>query len=85
MEVRRRSGAQRYVYEMRDGPIQQERDRQLLQHKPFEGFPNPLADPVLQKWLYGYDAVQEAEKAWEIYLKGEWPGTRGKWKNGSSV
>ena len=80
MEMRSRSRAMRDVYAMRDGPEQQERDRQLLQHAPFEGFPNFLADPVFQKWLFAYDALGEAEKAWKTYSRGEWPGTRGLWK-----
>ncbi|KAL9116383.1 MAG: hypothetical protein Q9187_007091 [Circinaria calcarea] len=84
-EVRIRAREMRTVFGMRDGPLQQERDRQLLEHAPFEGYPNPLADPVLQKWLYGYRAIEEAERAWEVYLKGEWPGTRGMWRQGSGA
>lgn len=82
-EVRIRAREMRNVYGMKDGPMQQERDRQLVEHAPFDGYPNPLADPVLQKWLYGYDAIAEAERAWQVYLKGEWPGTRGMWRKGS--
>lgn len=46
---------------MRDGPIQEERDRQLLEEEPFEGYPNRLADPVFQNFLYGYDATERGK------------------------
>ena len=70
----------RLINSMPDGPLQQERDRQLLHHAPFEGYPNPWADPVAQKFMFGYDAYREGEDAGNIYLKGEWPGTTGMWK-----
>ncbi|KAI4157283.1 MAG: hypothetical protein LQ342_008427 [Letrouitia transgressa] len=79
-EMKRRSRAMRDVNNIVDGPVQRERDRQLLQHKPFDGYPNPWADPVGQKWMFGYDAFREAEEAWEVYKRGEWPLTRGLWK-----
>ncbi len=50
------------------GLLQQKRDRQLLQNMPFAGYSNPS---ILQKWIFGYDAFEEAENAWDIYLKGE--------------
>ena len=81
MEMRRRSRAIREIYAMKDGPLQEERDRQLLEHVPFDGYPNYLADPVLQKWMFGYKAIEEAGKAWQKYRRGEWPGTSGLWKN----
>ena len=49
---------------MEDGDKQRERDRQLLEDEPFEGFPNRWADPQFQKWLFGYDAFEEVDKAW---------------------
>lgn len=73
--MKERSRAMRDINGMIDGPLQQERDRQLLQDAPFEGYPNPWADPVAQKWMFGYDAYKEGEDAWNIYLKGGWPGT----------
>lgn len=63
-----------------DGPLQQERDRQLKQHKPFKGYPAAWADPVLQEYMWGYKVFEEAEEAWEKYMRGEWPGTRGAWR-----
>lgn len=35
------------------------------------------ADPVFQPWLYGHDAFQEAEQAWQKYLRGHIFGTTG--------
>ena len=80
MALRDRSRAMRDVYAFNDGPLQQERDRQLQEHAPFDGYPNFLADPIFQKSLFSYNAVAEAERAWETYLRGEWPSTRGEWK-----
>lgn len=60
-----------------DGPYQCERDRQLKEHAPFPGYPNPYSDPSVQDWLYGYDVFAEARNAWEKYAKGEWLGTIG--------
>ena len=65
---------------MHDGDRQRERDRQLTQHEPFEGYPNRWADPVFQEWLFGYDAEWEVELAWERYQSGIVPGTAGKFK-----
>lgn len=79
MALRARSQAQRAVNGFKDGELQRERDRQLRQQQPFDGFPNFLADPGLQSLVFGYNAVKEAEMAWEIYLRGEWPSTRGLW------
>lgn len=80
MKVKHRSSATRTINGMVDGPLQQERDRQLTEHEPFDGYPNPLADPVLSHWLFDYDAFEEVEKAWNIYKKGEWPLTSGMWR-----
>ncbi|KAL9608904.1 MAG: hypothetical protein Q9167_006285 [Letrouitia subvulpina] len=79
-EIKRRSRAMRDVNNIVDGPVQRERDRQLLEHKPFDGYPNPWADPVGQQWMFGYDAFREAEEAWQIYKRGEWPLSRGLWR-----
>ena len=72
------STALRDIFHMLDGEQQSERDRQLLEEEPFEGFPNPWADPVFQEWLFGYDFEKEVEGAWERYLEGTWPGVRRK-------
>ncbi|OCL05544.1 FAD/NAD(P)-binding domain-containing protein [Glonium stellatum] len=65
------------IWEFEDGPYQRERDRQLKEHQPFEGYPNPYTDSALLKWLYKYNIREEAELAWERYMKGEWVGTIG--------
>ena len=71
MKVKHRSSAIRTINDIVDGPLQQERDRQLTEHEPFDGYPNPLADPVLSRWLFDYEAFEEVEKVWKIYKKGE--------------
>lgn len=85
MAVRVRNSAMREPFEFVDGPLQQERDRQLRHQTPFDGFPNFLADPILQEFLFGYDAFAKAENVWETYLRGEWPSTRGKWNAASQA
>ncbi|KAL2041259.1 hypothetical protein N7G274_006204 [Stereocaulon virgatum] len=75
------STALRDIFHMEDGPRQQERDRQLTEHEPFEGYPNRWADPVFQPWLFGYIAFEEAEKAWKLYEGGLFPGTTGQFKS----
>jgi hypothetical protein len=49
------------------------------QDEPFETFPNRYRDPVFQSWMFSYDAEGEAKKAWDVYLKGKFPGTTGGW------
>lgn len=68
----------REIFHLHDGPRQQERDRQLLEEDPFEGYPNRWADPVFQPFLFGYDAQKEADAAWTRYEKGIFPGTMGR-------
>lgn len=59
MKVLRRSAAMREVFGMPDGIVQQERDAQIAKD-PHEGYPIALADPVFQKWLWGYNAIEDA-------------------------
>ena len=75
--LRVRSWAQRAVNAFQDGPLQQERNCELRNLQPFEGFLNWLADPGLQKRVFGYNDVKEADMAWDRYLRGEWSSTRG--------
>ncbi|KAL8687848.1 MAG: hypothetical protein Q9218_006093 [Villophora microphyllina] len=77
--LRDRSRAMGKIYAYEDGPLQEERDRQLQNHAPFDGYPNFLADQGFQRLLFGYNAIEEANSAWNIYLKGEQPSTRGCW------
>ena len=59
VKVLRRSAAMREVFGMPDGIAQQERDAQTAMG-PHEGCPIALADPVFQKWLWGYNATEDA-------------------------
>jgi len=79
-QVVKGSTSLRDIFHMNDGPQQQERDRQLLEQEPFEGFPNRWADPVFQSFLFGYDAYVEAYRAWRTYLHGRFPGTAGRFR-----
>ena len=75
------STALRDIFHMVDGARQQERDRQLTKHEPFEGYPNRWADPIFQPWLFGYDPYKEVEQAWKRYKEGTYPGTAGQFKS----
>lgn len=58
------------IWQMADGPLKDERDRQFLHEIPTVGYPNPLADPFFQEWLWGFDATKTANEAWDAHLKG---------------
>ena len=77
-QVVKGSSALRDIFHMPDGDRQRERDRQLLEDEPFEGYPNRWADPVFQSWLFGYDALGEVDTAWKRYKEGTFPGVRGR-------
>lgn len=66
---RNRSRDLRDIYAMKDGPVQEERDRSLLQEPAYDGSPNFLEDPFLRGWLYGYNAVEAAEEVWRNHIK----------------
>ena len=68
-EVRNRTNAQKLVYGLRDGPLQEGRDKQLAADVPVEGCPNALDDPMFQNWLWGYDAMLDAKQAWDIFMR----------------
>ncbi|GAB7344844.1 hypothetical protein MBLNU457_3295t3 [Dothideomycetes sp. NU457] len=76
-KVVKRSTLAQSFFHMPDGERQRERDRQLLEEEPFEGFPNHWSDPVLQKWLFGYAVEEEVDKAWKTYKAGRFPLTFG--------
>ncbi|GKZ26431.1 hypothetical protein AbraIFM66951_004935 [Aspergillus brasiliensis] len=80
IEMQRRVSMARDIWSMPDGPRQCERDRQLREHEPYDGYPNVLADPVLTQFMFGYDAFEVARAAWRKFEKGEFPNTRGTWK-----
>lgn len=62
---------QRKDFHMRDGKEQEERDKIFAEwmgksaemEKSGREFPSRWTCPVVQKWLYGYDAVSEVEGA----------------------
>ena len=53
-------GALQNIFHLPDGKAQLERDFDLTQKKPFEGYPNRWADPVFQRYLFAYDVYKEA-------------------------
>ncbi|KAI0122727.1 FAD binding domain-containing protein [Daldinia grandis] len=55
------------LWQLPDGPLKDERDRELLNDIPGVGYPNPLADPFFQSWLWGFDAEKAANNAWAAY------------------
>ncbi|KAI1355942.1 FAD binding domain-containing protein [Xylaria sp. FL0043] len=57
------------IWQMPDGPLKEERDRQFLHETPTVGYPNPLADPFFQEWLWGFDATKTANEAWAAHEK----------------
>jgi hypothetical protein len=54
--------------EMPDEPKQVERDRRLRDPEPSEGAVFAPVDPVIQHWLWGYDADALAEKLRSEYV-----------------
>lgn len=65
------STKQRSIFHMHDGPEQQNRDRIMsTQYPPQPGHPNQWADPVMQEFLFGYDADDEVERTWNLMVKG---------------
>ena len=62
---------------MEDGDRQKVRDRQLTEQQPFEGYPNPWADPIFQKLLFCYDAIREVYISWTKYKGSMMPRSGG--------
>ncbi|RYP14336.1 hypothetical protein DL765_006439 [Monosporascus sp. GIB2] len=65
-----------WLWQMPDGPLKDERERELLREtgNPSVGYPNPLADPFFQRWLWGFDAPGTADRAWAAYRRGNVAG-----------
>ncbi|KAI0108850.1 putative monooxygenase [Nemania sp. FL0031] len=64
---------QRVSFHLDDGPLQEERDTIFLGSlgkEPKSPFPSRWSCPVVQTWLYGYNALAEAEKANREYSVG---------------
>ncbi|KAK7748757.1 hypothetical protein SLS53_000781 [Cytospora paraplurivora] len=57
------------IWQLPNGPLKEERDRVFLHETPSAGFPNLLADPFFQNWLWGFDAPKAANEAWELYAQ----------------
>lgn len=55
------------TWQMPNGPLKDERDRHFLEEVPGAGYPNPLADPFFQSWLWSFDAVRDADEAWRTF------------------
>lgn len=57
---------QRHQNHLPNGPEQEARDKLMLEQfdEPKPGYPFFWVEPVMQKWIYGYDAIKEAEDAW---------------------
>lgn len=66
-KVVRKSADFRVVFHMEDGPLQEERDRVLLEETPVEGFPFLFADPSIQHFLFDYDVAREVDEAWGAF------------------
>lgn len=66
-KVARETFHQRHDFHMEDGPEQEERDKlfasQLEKDELDVKFPSRWTCPVVQPWLYGYDAYKEADEA----------------------
>jgi salicylate hydroxylase len=58
------------IWQLPDGPLQVDRDRQFAEDlPPSVGYPNMLDDPVFQEWLFGFDAKECAEREWDRYVQ----------------
>ncbi|KAJ9660811.1 hypothetical protein H2198_002350 [Neophaeococcomyces mojaviensis] len=66
-KVVRETFHQRHDFHMEDGPEQEERDKlfasQLGKDQADVKFPSRWTCPVVQPWLYGYDAYKEVDEA----------------------
>lgn len=58
------------TFHLPDGPEREVRDKLLAIQPPQVGCPNKFADPIFQKFLYGYNAFEEVDKAWNTYKAG---------------
>ncbi|XXG95714.1 hypothetical protein Hte_001984 [Hypoxylon texense] len=61
---------QRDSFHMPDGPLQEQRDAVFLASlgkEPTPDFPSRWTCPSVQPWLYGYNAVVEADKAYQAH------------------
>ncbi|KAI0904445.1 FAD binding domain protein [Ustulina deusta] len=57
---------QRKAFHLEDGPLQEARDKFFLDclgKEPQPPFPSRWTCPIMQPWVYGYDALAEADNA----------------------
>lgn len=53
------------LWQLPDGAARDERDQELLSSQPpTVGYPNLLADPFFQSWLWGFDARRAVDDVW---------------------
>lgn len=68
-KIARETFHQQHDFHMEDGPEQEERDRifasQLGKPEAEVKFPSRWTCPVVQPWLYGYDADKEVDEAFQ--------------------
>lgn len=64
------SSRMKEVFHHEDGDAQMERDRIFRENKFDIRYPQPWSDPEMQKWMFGYDAYLEGEKAWREFVDG---------------
>lgn len=57
----------RFILGYSDGTLQQDRDRRIAMGFS-EIHPIPYANAVYRDWMWGYDAIAEAKKAWKEFL-----------------
>lgn len=57
------------IWQMPDGLAKEERDREFLHDTPTAGYPNFLADPFFQQWLWGFDVSKASKDAWDAYCR----------------
>jgi len=55
------------IWQLPDGPLQVDRDRQFVEDvPPSVGYPNMLDDPIFQEWLFRFDAAECVQQQWEL-------------------
>lgn len=70
-DIARETFKQREDFHLEDGEKQRERDKlfeegeEAIRDGRREGFPSRWTCPRVQKWLYGYDAYEVVERAWQ--------------------
>ena len=67
IKIKDLSHEMRYTLGYDDGPQQEERDQKIARGFSNE-HPVPYANAIYQDWIWGYDAFDEAKKAWAEYL-----------------